>query len=157
MRTRCASTLVVTCALLGLGLRNSNLTSTSISHLWSLGLGNVNPEALIGFNGSQNLSGPAGVILAVLLANLPQIILSFLYFAYNGLFTCMLLAEEWSGYASKRRFLSHVTNRRAAKHLPFATAVSLRYPTPHRLEYATLVRVTIDLPCPRQCYRFHGS
>ena len=41
----------------------------------------------------------------VLLANVPQIILSFLYFSYNGIFTCMLMTEEWNRYAKKRRTL----------------------------------------------------
>lgn len=35
----------------------------------------------------------------ILLANTPQILLTFLYFAYNNLYTSMLLAKEWSGYA----------------------------------------------------------
>ncbi len=39
----------------------------------------------------------------MLLANLPQLLLSFLYFAYNSIFTCMLLAQEWNEYARKRK------------------------------------------------------
>ena len=109
MQTRCISTLIATGALLGQGLTNDSLNSRSISHLWSLGFGNVNPESLITMNHSQDLLGSTGVILTVLLANSPQIILSFLYFTYNGVFTCMLLAEEWSAYASKRTFLRVTT------------------------------------------------
>ena len=80
-----------------------------MSHLWSLGFGNVSPETLIAINDRLNWSGPAGLIFTVLLANSSQIILSFLYFAYNGIFTCMLLAKEWSAFASKRSFLRVTT------------------------------------------------
>lgn len=45
------------------------------------------------------------MISLVLIANLPQVILSFLYFAYNGMFTAMLLGYEWTSYASKRKGL----------------------------------------------------
>jgi len=33
---------------------------------------------------------------AVLISNLPQTILSFLYLIYNSIFTCMLMGHEWS-------------------------------------------------------------
>jgi hypothetical protein len=45
------------------------------------------------------------MISLVLIANLPQVILSFLYFAYNGMFTAMLLGYEWTSYAWKRKGL----------------------------------------------------
>lgn len=38
-----------------------------------------------------------------MLANVPQLLLSFLSLTYNGLFTCMLLAEGWGRYADERR------------------------------------------------------
>ncbi|KAF1919775.1 hypothetical protein BDU57DRAFT_152490 [Ampelomyces quisqualis] len=45
------------------------------------------------------------MILLALIANSPQVILSFLYFAYNSLFTAMLMGQEWTSYASKRKGL----------------------------------------------------
>jgi hypothetical protein len=42
---------------------------------------------------------------AVLLANLPQLIISSLYLLYNGLFTAMLVSLEWSTFALKRQRL----------------------------------------------------
>ena len=39
-------------------------------------------------------------MITVLVANAPQVILSFLFLTYNGLYTCMLLADEWNGYVS---------------------------------------------------------
>lgn len=129
MHTRCIATLTITCVLLRLGLRNESLTSRSVTHLWSLGFGNVNSETLIRMNNSQNLSGPGGVIFTVLNANSPQIILSFLYFAYNGIFTCMLLAEEWSAYASKRRFL-RVTSPTGGQRSTYRLQLPYRYGVP---------------------------
>ena len=80
-------------------------------------------------NRSHDWSGPAGVIFTVLVANSPQIVLSFLYFAYNGIFTCMLLAEEWSGYASKRRFL-RVTSPTGGQRSTYRLQLPYRYGVP---------------------------
>ncbi len=129
MWTRCVSTLITAGALLGQGLKNPLLTSRSISHLWSLGFGNVNSETLIYMNNNQDLSGSAGVVFTVLVANSPQIILSFLYFAYNGIFTCMLLAEEWSAYGSKRKFL-RVTTPRGRQRSTYRLQLPYRYGIP---------------------------
>lgn len=123
------STLIATCFLLSLGVTKSSLTSRSISHLWSLGFGSVNSETLISMNNSQDLSGPAGVISTVLVVDLPQILLSFLYFAYNGLFTCMLLADEWNAYGSKRRFL-RVTSPTGGQRSTYWLQLPYRYGIP---------------------------
>ena len=109
MRIRCISALIAACSLLIQGLNNPSLNSRSISHLWSLGFGNVSPENVITINKSQDMSGADGLILIVLVVNSPQIILSFLYFSYNGIFTCMLLAKEWRTYGSKSNFLRVTT------------------------------------------------
>ena len=101
-----------------------------MSHLWSLGLGNVNAETLIALNnGSEDLSGSAGVITTVLIANSPQILLSFLYFTLNGIFTCMLLAEEWSAYATKRNFL-RVTSPVGGQRSTYRLQLPYRYGIP---------------------------
>ena len=129
MRARCISTLITTGALLGLGLNNPLLTSRSIPHLWSLGFGNVNPESLIQIKGKEDLLSAAGVIATVLIANSPQILLSFLYFAMNGIFTCMLLAEEWSAYATKRKFL-RVTSPTGGQRSTYRLQLPYRYGVP---------------------------
>lgn len=48
------------------------------------------------------------IVSYILMANLPQTIISFLYLTYNGLFTCMITVCEWARYAIKRASL-HVT------------------------------------------------
>jgi len=49
--------------------------------------------------------GPGNLLQNVVVANLPQLIFSFIYFAYNGIFTTMSLATEWSGYGVTRKGL----------------------------------------------------
>lgn len=46
--------------------------------------------------------GKNSVIPFILLANLPQAIISFVYLTYNGLYTGMLANREWSKYSVKR-------------------------------------------------------
>ena len=61
-----------------------------------LGFGAINTAAVL------KLPLP-GLVATVLVANSPQLLLSFLYFAYNGLWTCMLLTKEWASYARARK------------------------------------------------------
>ena len=72
-----------------------------MSHLRSLGYGTVSPETIVHINGS--ISGK--LIPMILIVNFPQALLSFLYLAYNALFTCMLTAKEWSAFAHQRKTL----------------------------------------------------
>ncbi|KAI4956912.1 hypothetical protein J4E86_005384 [Alternaria arbusti] len=48
---------------------------------------------------------PSGLIAIAVIANTPQVALSFLYFSYNALFTAMLMGYEWVSYSSKRKGL----------------------------------------------------
>jgi hypothetical protein len=45
----------------------------------------------------------SNLLPAVLLANLPQLIVSFIYVSYNSVWTSMLMGLEWSRYAHTRR------------------------------------------------------
>ncbi len=92
---------------------------------------------MITMNRSVNLSSPAGVVFTLLVANSPQILLSFLYFAYNGIFTRMLLAEEWSAYASKRRFL-RVTSPTGGQRSTYRLQLPYRYGIPLLIGSSTL-------------------
>lgn len=99
---RCIITLITAIALLRKGLQNPKISNKSISRLWKMGFGAVSAETLIGI---QLPRGNAGIMASVLLANAPQALLSFLYLTYNGLFSCMLLMEEWNGFAHERKTL----------------------------------------------------
>lgn len=96
----CIVALVTAGALLGIGVQKLS-QFTSSSDAFSMGFGSVDARALIDAGLPQ--SGSSGLVSAVLLANLPQAIVSFLYFTYNGLFTCMLLSYEYSKYGPTGR------------------------------------------------------
>ncbi|GAB7332209.1 hypothetical protein MBLNU13_g04069t1 [Cladosporium sp. NU13] len=72
----------------------------------SLGFGVVNSNML--FNGG-NEQGRGGLAFSVLFANMPQVILSFVYLSLNAFVTCMLLADEYSRYEVHRRPLRVTT------------------------------------------------
>jgi hypothetical protein len=59
--------------------------------------------------------GAAGLMAAVLVANSPQLIVTFCYLLYNGLFTAMHLSHEYSGYAKQRKPLRVTTPRGAQR------------------------------------------
>lgn len=73
-----------------------------IGTLWNLGLGAVNVRTLINWASAH---GPTTLVANVLVANLAQPVLSFIYFSYNGIFTCMLAEHEWNQFARKTRGL----------------------------------------------------
>lgn len=121
----CITTLIVAGVLLSPGLANGKLISRSISHLWSLGYGTVSTESLIGIY----LKGSGGLIATVLLANAPQLLLSFLYLTYNGLFTCMLLVSEWSSYSCSAKPL-RVTSPVGLQRSTYRLQLPYRYGVP---------------------------
>ncbi len=105
------------------------ITTNAQNPSGTLGFGKVTAETVISFGSNNNLKGPTGVLLIVLLANTPQIVLSFLYFTYNGVFTCMLLTHEWSGYARKRNPL-RVTSPTASQRGTYRLQLPYRYGIP---------------------------
>ncbi|KAK4993546.1 hypothetical protein LTR66_005998 [Elasticomyces elasticus] len=94
----------------------------NIKQLWATGLGTL--------NGNNLLSMDTSVIGGVVLANVPQAVLSYLYLMFNALYTCMLVAEEWTHYFHSRkplRVTSPVGQQRSTYwlHLPFTYAIPL--------------------------------
>jgi hypothetical protein len=65
-----------------------------------MGYGAVNVESLIALRSSTRSDGIMEIVLVV---NAPQVIISFLFVTYNGLFSCMLLMKEWNGFAHERK------------------------------------------------------
>lgn len=121
----CISTLIVAGALLGLGVRNGSIASKSISYLWHMGFGAVTSQSIV----TWNLPGASGLLATVLIANSPQALLSFLFLTYNGLYTCMLLADEWSDYAHERKTL-RVTNPIGNQRSTYRLQLPYRYGIP---------------------------
>ena len=122
--------LSVVSYLLHLGLTNPSLASTSISYLWSLGFGAVTAESIItAWSLPTQQYNKDALLLMVLISNSPQLILSFLYLTYNGLFTSMLLAKEWSGFAHHRKTL-RITSPEGQQRSTYWLQIPYRYSIP---------------------------
>jgi hypothetical protein len=76
--------------------------STSMPAIMQMGFGVVNVNFLIELAGMSSANGVLGHILLV---NTPQLVLSLSYFAYNALWTKMLIAREWAQYGIRRQSL----------------------------------------------------
>ncbi|KAK5697818.1 hypothetical protein LTR17_023785 [Elasticomyces elasticus] len=87
----CAGALMIGCALLAVGAAGTQ-NFLSGQSVFSLGFGAVDSRSMININLPQG--GASGLVSAVLLANLPQATVSFLYLTYNGLFTLPLLVAS---------------------------------------------------------------
>jgi hypothetical protein len=70
---------------------------SSVAALWKIGFNTV--------NGNNLLKTSTTLIGGVLLANSPQFMLSYLYLAFNALYTSMFLGHEWSSYANAQKTL----------------------------------------------------
>jgi len=103
----------------------AHVNTSNIKTLYELGFGTVDTKSLV------SLQLP-GLLTTVLLANLPQGILSFLYLTYNGLFSCVLGAHEWSRFAYSRkplRVTGPVGHQRSTYYLqlPYSYAIVSRF------------------------------
>ncbi|KAK5720630.1 hypothetical protein LTR15_006590 [Elasticomyces elasticus] len=69
---------------------------------------NASPFSTFGAIDTNNVitnSLGAGLVANVVLANTPQLILSFIYIFYNDVFTRMLMSHEWAQFAETRKAL----------------------------------------------------
>ena len=94
-RASCAASIVTAGTLYAMSLPNLP-ADHSLGELWSLGFGAVNPATQISLPSNELLPN-------TLLANTPQIVLSMIYFAYNSIFTCELVAAEWNEFGRRRK------------------------------------------------------
>ena len=73
--------------------------------------------------------GTKGFIANVMYANLWQVIVSFLYLAYNALLTCMLVGDEWSRFATNRKTL-RVTHPTGIQRSTYFVSMPYKYGIP---------------------------
>ncbi|KAF2206225.1 hypothetical protein CERZMDRAFT_53632 [Cercospora zeae-maydis SCOH1-5] len=92
----CLGGLIAAAVYLAKGLDWQGSGARTRAKLAISDFGRLNPNSIIGSGPAQR--GFEGLIGCIILANLPQLICSLLYLAYNGLFTSMLLGAEWSSY-----------------------------------------------------------
>ena len=101
--------LVTAAVLLKRGLQTlKNFTDVSLPSLWKLGFGQVDPLTQIAAylrSSGESLGALGSPSVILLLANLPQLLVSLLHLNYNGLFTCMLMEKEWNDFAYDRKGL----------------------------------------------------
>ncbi|GAB1740943.1 hypothetical protein NU219Hw_g6013t1 [Hortaea werneckii] len=123
----CLAALIAATSLLDIGVEHLKYSSPPP---FEMGLGAVDSRALLNIGLPQRGSG--GLVSAVLVANLPQAIISFIYLTYNGLFTSLCLAHEYSSYGLRERkkplrvTTPHGQQRSSYYlHLPFRYAVPL--------------------------------
>ena len=123
--------LTVSGVFLGMGMASMRYVGkSSIASLWSLGFGSVNAYSIAKLENLSSSGQTPSLMTAVLIANLPQGVLSILYLTYNSLFTCMSMEKEWSEFAEERHTLpvsSPTGKQRSAFYLqlPYRYAVPL--------------------------------
>ena len=122
--------LLVTASLLRAGLQSlrSSNKPIDLGSLWKMGFGVVNSYTLIAAS-SHPQSTPANLMGFVLLSNFPQIILSALYFMYNGVYTSMQIAEEWNHFSYERKPL-RVTAPKQGQRSTYFLQLPYRYGVP---------------------------
>jgi hypothetical protein len=114
------------------GLRdiNGRGKATDLASQWSMGFGTVNPATIIEFSG-YTTSGAGGLVWAAFVANVPQLILSIIYFVYNGILTAYFLGVEWQRFFHERKGLRVSDAPRGAQRttyflqLPYRAAIPL--------------------------------
>jgi hypothetical protein len=104
--------------------------------LMNLGFAAIDPRSFI--YGVTPAAGTAGLILNVFLANLPQVILSTIYYVYNGIFTCFMLGTEWNSYMSKRKGLRVSGPPRGAQRSTYFLQLPYRWALPLMVLSGTL-------------------
>lgn len=124
-----AISLTICVALLIYG--SLNMKGAKPSEIWRLGFGQPSEHTLITFAGiRRRLIRTAGLLSNILIANSPQVILSFIYFAFNALLTSMLAAHEWSSYATTRKGLRVHANPHGAQRATYFLQLPWRYSAP---------------------------
>ena len=108
--------------------------AVSLKELAEFGLGKINPRALIDTSEGKSWDSLAK---AVLVANLPQLIFSLIYFFLNGVLTVMISTQEWTQFAYVRKPL-RVSFPKPGQRSTFFLQLPYRYSIPLLLFSITL-------------------
>ncbi|XHG01893.1 hypothetical protein AWENTII_005262 [Aspergillus wentii] len=93
--------------------------------IWSLGFEAIDARTLIHGN-----FWPNTMIKNTMIANIPQLVYSMLYFCLNAIFTTMTLAAEWSQYAIQRKGLRVSSSPEGAQRSSYFLSLPYRYAIP---------------------------
>jgi hypothetical protein len=92
------------CVIIGVVFLLKGINLVGASNIFSFGFGALNLSAIV--SSSSLVGGSAAAIITTsLLVNLPQLLLSGLYFMFNACITGMAMATEWSAFSQQRRSL----------------------------------------------------
>ncbi|KAL4785975.1 hypothetical protein BJX76DRAFT_355568 [Aspergillus varians] len=126
--------LIPAIILLRLGIIDYNGAYGSQS-IWASGLGEVTSATiLIGMNTPASADG---IFSMILLANTPQLLITFTYFTLNALLTIMLGAVEYNNYGLQRKPL-RVSWPRGAQRSTYYLSLPYRYSFPLLIASAVL-------------------
>ncbi|KAF7502331.1 hypothetical protein GJ744_006019 [Endocarpon pusillum] len=127
--------LIAGTAVLGTGLAVSKRYEGSISFktLWSFGFGATNAKEIISWN--QPTAGALGLIVNIVIANIWQVLVSFCYLAQSALLSCLLIADEWSGFSNERKPL-RVSHPRGIQRSTYFVNMPMRYSIPIMILFA---------------------
>ncbi|KAL9122400.1 MAG: hypothetical protein Q9187_001037, partial [Circinaria calcarea] len=114
---------VWTAPLVLLGLNNTNGKPMALSELWAQGFGTVSTGFII----TATIALP--LTANVIVANTPQLLISFVAVFYNGLLTCMLLSSEANDFARRRKTL-RVSRPRGPQRSTYWLQLPYRYAVP---------------------------
>jgi hypothetical protein len=111
-------------------LKTAGIRSLSLSALWDLGFGALDAMSLTTLPFTDFLR-------VVLLVNLPQLLLTFLFLTYNAVFTCELIGLEWNKFARSPTRL-RVTDPKGQQRSTRYLGLPYRYAIPLATVSATL-------------------
>ncbi|KAL4748930.1 hypothetical protein BDW72DRAFT_195371 [Aspergillus terricola var. indicus] len=121
----CLLTYVASLAVC-VGLLSRGLTTMgSTEGIWTSGLAAVSTNTMI-----QSLDWPRGLIPNVLIANIPQLIYSGLYFMSNSILTTMTLSGEWANLSLHRKGLRVSSRPRGHQRRTHFLSLPLRFGVP---------------------------
>lgn len=121
--------LLVAAILLGLGLVSLHHRDipTTIQGLWDMGFGTLTPYTYLVIGLPRE--DPTGLIANVMLANLPQLLLSFLYIVINAMLSTFLVQREFSRMYKVRKPL-RVSEPLGIQRSSYFISLPLRYGIP---------------------------
>ncbi|KAK1830203.1 hypothetical protein QBC39DRAFT_285692 [Podospora conica] len=121
--------MITASILLGRGFTSLRLRSipTTMASLWKLGFGALTPFTYLVL--SLPRADPAGLITNVLIANLPQLLLSIIYLAYNVMLSAFLVQREFSHMHEVRKPL-RVSEPTGIQRSSYFISLPLRYGIP---------------------------
>jgi hypothetical protein len=93
-----------------------------------IGIGAVHPRTFIAWMIPS--VGVEGFVSNVFIANLPQLILSFIYYSFNGIFTSFLLGNEWNMFASQRKGLRVSNGAQGSQRTTYFLQLPFRWAIP---------------------------